>query len=286
MGEVHAKLPAIVFRRAMFRSVMLRCIMHSKTFLVLGLAAMIGAAGMLTAQTESAAPPVYKVGSGVKPPRVISSPEPAFSEKARDAGYQGVSTLSLVVGADGRPRDIKVTNPLGMGLDEKAVKAVSRWKFQPATKDGNPVAAQIAVEVDFHLYGAHSGKFTELEPRANAGDAKAQLELANVFLKGERNPNDDWMGMSYLEKSAKQGLARAQFEMGEHIVHGDRHRGVPSADYSEAYMWYTLASRGGEKHSEKALKELTVKMTPEQVQAGQVLVDKWSSVSANNPAPK
>lgn len=260
--------------------------MRSKIPLVLSLAAVTGTSGMLAAQTQSAPETLYKVGGGVKPPHVIYSPEPPFSEKARSAGYQGVSTLSLVVGTDGIPRNIKVVNPLGMGLDEKAVEAVSAWKFQPATKDGSPVAVQIAVEVDFHLDGAHSNKFAELEPRANAGDAKAQLELANMYLKGEHNPSDDWMGMSYLEKSAKQGLARAQFEMGEHVVHGDRHRGVPSADYSEAYMWFTLASRGGEKHSEKALKELTAKMTPEQVQAGQVLVDKWSSVSENSPAQK
>jgi TonB family protein len=192
----------------------------------------------------------------------------------------------MIVGADGIPTNIKVVNPIGMGLDEKAVETVSTWKFQPATKDGNPVAAQIAVEIDFHLYGANPSRMTELAPRANAGDAKAQLELANIYFKGERNPSDDQMGMMYLEKSAKQGLARAQFEMGEHLVHGDRHRGVPSADYSEAYLWYTLASRGGDKHSGNALKELTAQMTPEQVQAGQVLVDKWSSVPANNPSPK
>ena len=265
---------------------MLRPITKSKVFFVLSLAAVIGSAGMLSAQTETAPPPVYKVGPGVLPPHVIYSPEPPFSEKARSAGYQGVCTLTLVVGIDGKPRNIKVVNPLGMGLDEKAVEAVGTWRFQPATKDGNPVAVQIAVEVDFHLYDGRHNKVTELEPRANAGDAKAQLELANVYFKGERNPSDDLMGMMYLEKSAKQGLARAQFEMGQHIARGDRHRGVPSADYSEAYMWYTLASRSGEKHSEKALKELIAKMTPEQVQAGQALVDKWSSVSAKDTAPK
>jgi TonB family protein len=265
---------------------MLQCIMRVNTLLVLSLVAAIGSTGVLTAQTQSAPETPYKVGGGVKPPRLIYSPEPPFSEKARAAGYQGVCTLSLVVGTDGIPRNLKVVNSLGMGLDEKAMETVSKWKFQPATKDGNPVAVPIEVEVDFHLYGAHPSKVTELEPRANAGDAKAQLELANVYFKGEHNPEDDRMGMSYLEKSAKQGLARAQFEMGERIAHGDVHRDGASTDYSEAYMWYTLASRGGYKHSQKALKELTVKMTPEQVQAGQTLVDRWSSAPAKNPAPK
>jgi TonB family protein len=39
-----------------------------------------------------------------------------------------------------------------MGLDEKAIEAVSRWRFRPATFNGQPVATQIAIQVDFHLY--------------------------------------------------------------------------------------------------------------------------------------
>jgi TonB family protein len=38
-----------------------------------------------------------------------------------------------------------------MGLDEKAVEAVQKWKFEPATKDGKPVPVELAIEVDFHL---------------------------------------------------------------------------------------------------------------------------------------
>lgn len=95
---------------------------------------------------------IFRVGAGVSPPRVIYQPEPEFSEEARKAKYQGVCTLALVVGADGRPRNIRVQSSLGMGLDEKAIEAVKNWKFEPAMKDGHPVAVAIAVEVDFHLY--------------------------------------------------------------------------------------------------------------------------------------
>jgi TonB family protein len=37
-------------------------------------------------------------------------------------------------------------------LDEKAIEAVQKWRFQPATKDGEPVAVLINVETTFHLY--------------------------------------------------------------------------------------------------------------------------------------
>jgi TonB family protein len=56
------------------------------------------------------------------------------------------------VGADGRPRDIRVSRALGMGLDEKAIQAVRLWKFEPAMKDGHAVAVQMNVEVSFRLY--------------------------------------------------------------------------------------------------------------------------------------
>ena len=49
-------------------------------------------------------------------------------------------------------RDVKVARSLGMGLDQKAIEAVKKWKFEPALKDGKPVAVQINVEVNFRLY--------------------------------------------------------------------------------------------------------------------------------------
>ena len=80
------------------------------------------------------------------------TPDPEYSEEARKAKYQGTCVLWLVVGPDGRPRDIKVARTLGLGLDEKAIEAVKQWKFEPAMKDGKPVAVQINVEVSFRLY--------------------------------------------------------------------------------------------------------------------------------------
>jgi TonB family protein len=95
---------------------------------------------------------VFKVGGGVSAPRALDTPDPDYSEEARKAKYQGVVVLWMIVGADGRPRDVKIARSLGMGLDQKAIEAVRRWKFEPALKDGKPVAVQINVEVNFRLY--------------------------------------------------------------------------------------------------------------------------------------
>ncbi len=94
----------------------------------------------------------YRVGGGVSAPRALFAPDPEYSEEARKAKFQGTVVLWVVVGPDGRPHDIRVQRSLGMGLDEKAMDAVRTWKFDPARKDGQPVAVQINVEVNFRLY--------------------------------------------------------------------------------------------------------------------------------------
>lgn len=98
--------------------------------------------------------PVYtfKPGGGMSPPHAIYQPDPEYSDEARKAKYQGTDVLSLIVDSSGAPRDLQIVIPLGLGLDEKAIEAVSAWKFDPAQKDGNPVSVLINVEVQFRLY--------------------------------------------------------------------------------------------------------------------------------------
>lgn len=95
---------------------------------------------------------VFRVGGAISPPHAISSPDPEYSEEARKAKYQGTLVTWLVVDPSGTPRDIQIQRPLGLGLDEKAVEKINNWRFEPATKNGEPVAVEINVEVSFHLY--------------------------------------------------------------------------------------------------------------------------------------
>jgi periplasmic protein TonB len=95
---------------------------------------------------------VFKVGGGISAPQPVSTPDPEYTEQAREAKTQGTCVLWLIVDDQGRPRDIKIVRGLGMGLDAKAIEAVKQWTFQPAMKDGHPVNVQISVEVGFKLY--------------------------------------------------------------------------------------------------------------------------------------
>ncbi len=95
---------------------------------------------------------VYKVGGGISAPQAISTPDPEYTEEARNAKTQGTCVLWLIVDQQGHPRDIRVSRGLGYGLDARAIEAVKQWRFQPAMKDGQPVNVQISVEVEFRLY--------------------------------------------------------------------------------------------------------------------------------------
>lgn len=92
------------------------------------------------------------VGGSVRAPKAIYMPDPEYSEEARRAHYQGTVILNLTVTADGAPTEICLDRMAGLGLDEQAVTAVRRWKFEPATKDGQPVALRISAETQFRLY--------------------------------------------------------------------------------------------------------------------------------------
>lgn len=98
-------------------------------------------------------PGYFHVGvGGVSAPRPIYSPDPEYSEEARQAKYQGTVILWVVVGPDGRVQQARVQRHIGLGLDEKALEAVRQWKFDPALKNGHAVPVAVSVEMSFRLY--------------------------------------------------------------------------------------------------------------------------------------
>ena len=229
-----------------------------------------------TAPNAGAAPSagggVFRVGGGVSPPRVIYGPDPEYAEGARRERFQGTCVLWLVVSPEGLPRDIRVARVLGHGLDEKAIEAVKRWRFEPARKDGKPVAVMINVEVAFRLYSnGFEGRIAELEQRANAGDAKAELELSEAYFQGRDVTNDEKAGYKLLLQAANQRLPKAQFQMGEYTAS----QGSRPGDYLVAYMWYALAERNGYKQSKKKMKDLAAKMSPENIAEAQARAQSW-----------
>ena len=94
---------------------------------------------------------VFRVGGGVTAPALIYKVEPEYSEEARKAKYQGTVLLYVQVDPSGKATNIRVLHSLGLGLDEKAMEAVKKWKFRAGQRDGKPVTVEAQIEVNFRL---------------------------------------------------------------------------------------------------------------------------------------
>lgn len=92
-------------------------------------------------------------GLAMVAPVLVFGPDPEYTEEARKAKFQGTCIVLVTISADGRVTHAQVLQPLGLGLDQKAIQAVLTWRFTPAKdKYGKPIATQAQIEVNFHLY--------------------------------------------------------------------------------------------------------------------------------------
>jgi TonB family protein len=117
--------------------------------------AILLSGGVLLAQDQpdKTSDVVYdRLGNDLTPPKATYQPEPEYPDKARKKKIQGTVMVSIVITPEGTVRDAKVMTGVDKALDQKALEAVSKWRFQPATKDGKPVALRTVVEIGFHLY--------------------------------------------------------------------------------------------------------------------------------------
>lgn len=93
----------------------------------------------------------YRPGSGIEPPQLLKEVRPLYTDEARRRAVQGDVVLEIVVRRDGSVGDVRVTRPLGSGLDQRAVAAVRQWRFSPARRQGTPVDVIVEVAVGFTL---------------------------------------------------------------------------------------------------------------------------------------
>ncbi|MGA1984094.1 MAG: energy transducer TonB [Acidobacteriaceae bacterium] len=93
-----------------------------------------------------------RIGGGVTQPRLLTHVDPQFGEAARAMKYNGVVLVNFVLDDQGKPTRFQILHPVGLGLDEEAVAAVSQYTFQPAMENGVPVAVELNVEVNFRIF--------------------------------------------------------------------------------------------------------------------------------------
>lgn len=83
-------------------------------------------------------------------PVPVTTVQPAYPEFAREAQIQGKVILHVLVGKDGRVKNVKVIRGV-TGLNDSAVEAIKRWVFKPALSNNKPVAVWVEVPIDFHF---------------------------------------------------------------------------------------------------------------------------------------
>jgi len=95
---------------------------------------------------------VRKIGGGVSAPELTYKVDPTFTAESRKAKFNGIVLVNFIVDANGKPQNVHVLRGVGMGLDEKAVDAVKKYKFKPALEAGKPVPVELNVEVNFQVF--------------------------------------------------------------------------------------------------------------------------------------
>jgi TonB family protein len=120
-------------------------------------------------------PAVLRQSTVDKKARLLTTFEPASNEFAQASGVAGMALYHTVIGPDGKPGEIAVARPIGFGLDESAVDAIRAARFEPALKEGKPVAVLLDLVVQFRIYSNRTAATGEPEPPAAEKPAQQSL---------------------------------------------------------------------------------------------------------------
>ncbi|MEZ4374304.1 MAG: TonB family protein [Polyangiaceae bacterium] len=110
----------------------------------------------------------------VRPPEVVERVDADYPKAELDAKHEGQVVLFVTVGTDGLVMDAVIEKSAGDELDKAALDAIKRWRFKPATRGGQPIAAKIRVPFDFKLPkpAASPAGGTAARPAADAAAPK------------------------------------------------------------------------------------------------------------------
>lgn len=89
--------------------------------------------------------------AGLSTPKCIYCPAPSYTDEARRAHLSGSVTLDVLVTTSGAIENAIVIKGPGLGLEQKALDSVKKWKLAPATANGKPIASRVVIEVAFRI---------------------------------------------------------------------------------------------------------------------------------------
>lgn len=83
-------------------------------------------------------------------PKRISGEPPSYTEEARKAGIEGIVEIKVLINEEGEIKNIQILKSIPI-LDEVVIKAVKKWRFKPAFKDGKPLSWYHVLRFTFKL---------------------------------------------------------------------------------------------------------------------------------------
>lgn len=137
-----------------------------------------------------------------------------------------------------------------------------------------PLPGQAEIETARDLMDAkdYAGAMRELMPAAISGNAEAEELIGVMYALGLGVARDDVRAFEWYLRASMKGHAGAQSGVGWYYEVG---RGLPAPDLVRAYVWYTLSAIGGDPDAAISLTEVVKKMTTEQIEQAQVLIDDY-----------
>lgn len=133
-------------------------------------------------------------------------------------------------------------------------------------------SAELEHARDLMEAGDYQSAYEELWPAARSGNAEAEELIGVMYALGLGVEKNDQRAFEWYLRSAMKGHAGAQSGVGWYYELG---RGLPAIDLVRAYMWYTLSAIGGDPDAAISLEEVIKKMTQEEVEQAQVLIDDY-----------
>jgi TonB family protein len=120
---------------------------------VIALGSIIGVVGCSHVPTRSADSHVlgYADLTDLIPPAPLTTVPAKYPYELNRAGINGAVDIRCLVGADGKPRNVRATKATDDQFIKPAMDSVKRWTFAPATRDGSPVETEVEIPVRFTL---------------------------------------------------------------------------------------------------------------------------------------
>jgi TonB family protein len=132
-------------------------------------------------------PDVLRQSAVDRKARLLTQFAPPTNEFAERAGVVGVAAYHVVVTPSGRPAEIAIARPIGVGLDEDVVASLRKASFEPALKDGKPVPVELDVLVQFLIHSQKTGSASDSGP-VSAATTPAAAPLPGPYSAGQPAP--------------------------------------------------------------------------------------------------